>query len=136
MFFYLDFQFKTSSINTALLTDGDPLPAFPEANMLYLQQGKQRLLSHEVPGGKLLILGDPVFQKKENPFDGIVTEPGKVNEAILYQEVKGHYYWFYLSPTSPLLCGNSFGAIYPVYYSKEDGRIVVSSSSFTIAMLT
>lgn len=114
---------------------------YPQANTLYLRAGKQRLLSFEVPGGKLLLLGDPVFRKKEKLLEGIVPEPGKVNQENLYLEIKGHYYWFYLPAPSfadpnYLLIGNSFGAIYPVYYTIEKERIVACSSSFTAAEKT
>ena len=143
MFFYLDFNFKDSTITVATLPGEEPLPVFPEANTLYLLEGKQRLLSFEVPGGKLLLLGDPVFRKKEKLFESIIPEPGKVNQEVLFQEIKGHYYWFYIPIPNfqslipnPLLCGNSFGAIYPVYYTIEKERAVVCSSSFTLAEKT
>lgn len=121
-----------------VLADGAQLPAFPQADTLYLKEGKQRLLSFEAPGGELLFLGDPVFRKKENMTENIVPEAGKLSQEALFQEIKGHYYWFFL-PTDKnqqLLCGNSFGAIYPVYYAVEKERVVVSSSSFALVEKT
>lgn len=66
MFFYLDYKPRQhQSISVATLPGEEALPMFPAANTLYLRAGKQRLLSFEVPGGKLLLLGDPVFRKRK-----------------------------------------------------------------------
>jgi hypothetical protein len=143
MFFYLDFNFRSNgSVVASVLSAQEAMPNLPEANTLYIWQGKQRLLNFDVPGGRLFLLGDPVFSGKEKLAEHLVPAAGKVNQKHLYQEVKGHYYWFYLRTTNneqrttnneQLLCGNSFGAIYPVYYRIENKRVVVSSSSFELA---
>lgn len=138
MFFYLDFQFSSGAgMQVAQLADGENLPAFPESGMLHLNQGKQRLMTFDVPGGKFLLLGDPVFVFREKLFGQIVPEAGTIHQDALYREIKGHYYWFYLpqlpAPNMNFLCGSAFGAIYPVYFSRYSDRIVVSSSSFVLA---
>ena len=143
MFFYINYQpSKGASVQITQLANGENLPAFPEPCTLYLQQGKQRLLSFDVSGGKFLLLGDPGFVLRAELFGRIVPEAGIVKQEILYQEIKGHYYWFFLpdhtSRITPqrLLCGNSFGAIYPVYYSIDNNRMVAGSSAFTLAEQT
>ncbi len=136
MFFYLDFNFRSNGpVVASVLSAREAMPNLPEANTLYIWQGKQRLLTFEVPGGRLLLLGDPIFASKENPVERVVPVSGQVNQEVLFQEIKGHYYWLYLRTTNnqQLLCGNSFGAIYPVYYCIENKRVVVSSSSFELA---
>lgn len=142
MFFYLDFKpAENASVSVANLPGEEPLPLFPAANTLYLREGKQRLHSFDVAGGKFLLLGDPVFSSEEKAFEGIVPEAGKMNQEALFSEIKGHYCWFYIpNRQSPIanhfFCGNSFGATYPVYYAIEKERVVVSSSSFVVAEKT
>lgn len=139
MFFFLDFQpSKAATLQVRTLAEGERLPAFSEPGVLYVQQGKQRLLTFDVPGGKLFLLGDPVFSSNEKPFAGIFPATGEVRQDLLYQEIKGHYYWFFLPSANALkvMAGNSFGAIYPVYYALKNDRVVVSSTSFTIAEKT
>ena len=99
---------------------------------LYLQAGAQRLETLAVPGGKLLLLGDPVFENKKSLGRAIVPAAGKFEERVIYEEIKGHFYWFYIH-TDGLRSGTSFGAIFPVYYSWTDGHISISSSSFFLA---
>ncbi|HRI59224.1 MAG TPA: hypothetical protein PK228_05865 [Saprospiraceae bacterium] len=153
MFFYIDFRSSSApAIQVAQLANGEELPVCPDRNILYAQAGKQRLMVFDVPGGKFLLLGDPVFVLSASLFGRIVPEAGIVKQNVLYQEIKGHYYWFFLPESASanadvpaamqtrvapsLLCGNSFGAIYPVYYAVENDRIIVSSSSRFLAEKT
>lgn len=154
MFFFLQFRPSPgASLQVAQLAGAETLPAFPEPNTLYLRQGKQRLITCDVPGGKFMLLGDPVFLFREKLFEQIVPEAGIVKQEVLFQEIKGHYYWFYMAdrreadddlpparssrvPNPPFLSGTSFGSIYPVYYSFEKARVTVCSSSFTLAEKT
>ena len=143
MFFYLEYRLSQSpEIKTKQLANGEQLPAFPEAGTLYLRQGKQRLISFDVPGGKFMLLGDPVTTPGQQLSEQIVPVPGQIMQHVLYDEIKGHYYWFYLpdpvreNPNHQFLCGNSFGAIYPVYFTVEKERGFVSSASFLLAEKT
>ncbi len=139
MFFFLKFKPSPNGrIAFLSLPEGDTLPAFPAEAMLYLQAGKQRLATFGVPGGSFLLLGDPVFSPGDALLRRIVPEPGQIRQEVLYEEVKGHYYWFYLPDTAalPMAAGNSFGAIYPVYYYTGNGEVWISSSSFTLAEKT
>jgi hypothetical protein len=145
MYFYLNFKpTENAALSVAVLPGEESLPLFPAANTLYLREGKQRLRSFDVPGGKFLLLGDPVFSSKEKPLGRIVPEAGKINQEVLFQEIKGHYNWFYLPETNfpkidnfpKVLAGNSFGAVYPLYYAIEKERVVVGSSSLEVAEKT
>lgn len=139
MFFYLDIR-PSENIQTDImrLQEGAALPSIPEANALYIQVGKQKLLEFEVPAGKFLLLGDPIFQPEENLFERIVSTADNVHLDLLFNKIKGHYYWFYMSSSARghFKCGTSFGAIYPIYYHFEKHGTLVSSSAFTLARQT
>lgn len=132
MLFYLDYRFSSSpdAVGVRLFDAADHL--FSETNTLHVQKGAQRLETIDTPGGRLLILGDPVFRNRENLGARLHTMPGKLDEAILYDEVPGHYYWFLVQPGG-LCCGTSFGAIFPVYLHQKADRVVISSASFLLA---
>ena len=133
MFFYLDYIKKQGlASNPHALPNGEKLPDSTETGVLYLQKGKQQLSTHAVAGGQFLLLGDPVFARAGQDFRTIVPEPGVVRQDVLFREVKGHYYWFYLRENE-CRCGSSFGAIFPVYYHLTGERVTISSSSFALA---
>lgn len=141
MFFYLESHRLSTApeIQVTQLAAGEQLPGLPEASRLFLRQDKQHLISFGVPGGKFILLGDPVVAPGSKVSEKVVPAPGRINQELLYEEIKGHYYWFYVPAAAsaknnlPLLCGNSFGAIYPVYYCIDNDRIRISSSSFLLA---
>ncbi|MCB9356133.1 MAG: hypothetical protein H6575_16330 [Lewinellaceae bacterium] len=136
MFFYADVNISgTGGIRTSIITDVDTLPANPDQNTLYIQTGKQRLITLEVSGGKLLLLGDPVYAPGTLNGKTIVTEPGKIDLEALYNVAKGHYNWFYMTEDA-LLAGQSFGAVFPVYYRQDRERTVFCSDAFTLAERT
>lgn len=133
MFYYLEYHFfpGAGAPEVQVLDETTELSA-PALNVLYLRPGLQRLLTLDTPGGRLLLLGDPVFQPREGLAAALTTASGQVNESVLYEEIRGHYYWFLLYEGG--LChGASFGAIYPVYYSRCTGRAAICSSAFFLA---
>lgn len=133
MLFYLDYNATRDTVVRPVILSADGmLPGIPESGVLYLQQGKQNLLRFDVPGGQFLIMGDPVFQARENLFAAVVPEPGNIRLDVLFREIKGHYYWFYLGPKQCRF-GSSFGAVFPVYYHSAGDRMVAGSSSFALA---
>lgn len=133
MFFYIDIlHTQDKGVNLSALPLGEGFPASMTDGTLYVRQGKQRLLQFEVAGGQLLLLGDPVFSPSEQVFGAIIPAPGKVDQDVLFREIKGHYYWFYIRGKQ-LYCGSSFGAVFPVYYYRTGTRIAISSSSRILA---
>lgn len=140
MFFYLEYRNTDNrEVSVSLLSAGESLPDRPETAHLYVQTGKQRLITLDVAGGRFLLLGDPVTAPGHSLAGRIVPAAGKIDQEVLYEEIKGHYYWFYL-PTEArlprLFCGNSFGAIYPVYHAADATGVTVCSSSFLLAEKT
>lgn len=130
MFFYLENRFTNNPPGVNILPpEAKEFQALQE-HTLHLQAGKQRIESLQMPGGgRLLLLGDPVFQKRENPAESLCTPDGLLDLRALYAEIRGHYNWFYVQPGA-LSCGNSFGALFPVYYQIRNDRILLSSSVF------
>lgn len=132
MFFYLNYRHNAGSkIKIKQIIAEDQLST-PEDNILYLQKGVQRFESPDTLNGELIILGDPVFQRKSKLNRIAFLTPNELREDLLYEEIKGHYYWFFFHEGG-MLCGSSFGAIFPVYYHRQHDRTVVSSSSFFLA---
>jgi asparagine synthase (glutamine-hydrolysing) len=132
MFFFLKHPSSaTTQVSVTHLGDAE-LPAHPVPGTLYLRKGVQRLITLDLPGGKLLLLGDPVFGKNISLFKSIVPATGTFNEQAIYERIKGHFYWFCIH-SDGLSCGTSFGAIFPMYYSQGDRHISISSSSFFLA---
>ena len=132
MFFYLDYRFSADAPGVGIQLHDSAEQAFPGTNLLHVQTGFQRLESIDTPGGRLLLLGDPVFRAAGLSPEKISQSAGAVNEGALYKQIRGHYYWFLLHKGG-IGCGASFGAIFPVYYYREAGRIALSSSSFFLA---
>ncbi len=101
------------------------------ANVLYLQQGRQRLEHFSYDGREVLILGDPVY---DEPFSlrRIFSRSGQVQYDQVLQLIKGHYYLFVVQGTD-LRVWTSYCGIYPLYYYREHGRVVLCSSSHFIA---
>ena len=134
MFFYLDYSHTQ---NAGALPRKQLAPGAtdcPDANVLYLQEGAQRLVSVPTPDGELLLLGDPVVEPGTN-LGKELCPGGKLDENALYQAVRGHYYWFLMEPDG-LSCGSSFCAIFPIYYARQNERIQICSASFFLAKKT
>jgi hypothetical protein len=140
MFFYLEYRpADRREVRVSLLSGEEALPETPETARLYVRPGKQRLITLDVAGGKFLLLGDPVIAAGNSLSGRIVPAAGKIDQEVLYEEVKGHYYWFYLPSEAHLprlFCGNSFGAIYPLYHAADGTCVSVCSSSFLLAEKT
>ena len=135
MFFHLEYRFSGAAGPVGVqVLDQPALPVYT-ANTLYVHPGRQRLETVGTPGGQLLLLGDPVFRPGETPGAEICPLPGKIAEAVLFEQVRGHYYWFLIHPQG-ICCGTSFGAIFPVYYHTVSDGILLSSSSFSLAEKT
>lgn len=132
MFFYLDYRYPADTARVGVHVHAPTERGFAGANLLHLQPGAQRLESVDTPGGRLLLLGDPVYTPGALAPEKISRAAGKIDETALYQQIRGHYTWFLLH-TGGLCCGGSFGAIFPVYYFQDAGRVVLSSSSFFLA---
>ena len=140
MFFYLEYRpADNRDIRVGLLAGAENLPETPETAQLYIRPGKQRLITLDVAGGKFLLLGDPVIAPGNNVAGRIVSATGKIDLEVLYEDIKGHYYWFYLpseARSTRLFCGNSFGAIYPVYHASDGTNVLICSASFLLAEKT
>ncbi len=135
MFFYLDYSRAPQSGKIEPMRISAATEAGGQPDILYLQEGCQRLVSVALPGGaELLLLGDPVFPPQAD-LGAAVCPNGKLDIGQLYETVRGHYYWFLLEPGS-LRCGSAFGAVFPLYYAGQNGRIFLSSSSFFLAIKT
>lgn len=94
---------------------------------LDMQEGVQSLISLELGrAGRLHLLGDPIGA------EGFSVKGGEVDLALLFEKVRGHYYWIHQQEREVRL-GSSFGAVYPVYYHSAEGQVNVSSSSFFLA---
>ena len=132
MFFYLDYRFSTDSATVGVNLFDTGTPSFAQTNCLYLQAGCQRLEKLDTPGGKLLLLGDPVFRNRPSLGKEISPAPGEILETLLYETIRGHYYWFLIHPEG-ICCGASFGGIFPVYYHIGQDRAVLCSASFFLA---
>lgn len=131
MFFYLDYTRTTKARAATWKELATGAADCPEANVLYLQKGAQRLVSVPTPAGDLLLLGDPVCQPGPQLGEAVCRE-GILDENALFQTIRGHYYWFLIQPQG-LLCGSSFGAIFPIYYALQNERVQLSSASFYLA---
>lgn len=133
MVFYLEIESVFGPDLKVILDEGNGLPATTRPNTLYLSKGRQRMVSFECgPDKRVILLGDPVFTAQESLFCELVSEDGRMDEGRLYENIKGHYYWF-LHHKNGLRCGSSFGAIYPIYYYEGIERSAISSSSFYLA---
>ena len=132
MFFFLDYRFNTGAGAVSIQPFETGAPALSQTNTLYLRNGFQRLESLETPAGVLLLLGDPVWSGKAGVGHQLIAANGQVDETKLYEEIRGHYYWFLVHPGG-IRCGASFGAIYPVYYHRSTDRVLLSSSAAYLA---
>ncbi len=134
MFFYLDIENTwDTKVVEVILDEGDRQPDFTRPNVLYLNKGVQRLASFECGADmRLILLGDPIFAGQESLLCSFVSKDAQLDEYRLYENIKGHYYWFLLY-RGGLRCGASFGAVYPVYFQAEKDRVTLSSSSFYLA---
>lgn len=135
MFFYLKYRLAPDAGPLAVeLLDAADQPC-AAGNTLYVHTGHQRMVTAELPGGRLLLLGDPIHPDWKSLGATIPVRDGAPDETALYEQVRGHYYWFFLH-TGGICCGNSFGAIYPVYYHIGAQYCSVSSASFALAAKT
>ncbi len=136
MFFFLNYRPDTvTNIKVRSLMEGENVVPLDE-NTLYLRKDKQRIESLELLNGKLIVMGDPVFQRGER-INGIAfLAPAELREDLIYEEIKGHYYWFFFH-SSGMQCGSSFGSIFPIYYYQgSEMQMMISSSSFYLAKKT
>jgi hypothetical protein len=94
---------------------------------LDMREGVQSVVSLDLgQAGRLHLLGDPIG------VEGFAVKGGEVDLTLLFEQVRGHYYWIHHQEREIRL-GSSFGAIYPVYYHSAGERAQVSSSSFFLA---
>ncbi|MBK6931687.1 MAG: hypothetical protein IPH12_12810 [Saprospirales bacterium] len=137
MFFFLPYKNSGNAGPTGLcLLDSADQPC-TAWNTLHIYPGRQRLESFDTPAGRLFLLGDPVWEDRNTLVQRIWAsgKTGPLDESHLYEHARGHYYWFLLQANG-IQIGNSFGAIFPVYYHTGDGAVLVSSSSFYLAEQT
>lgn len=133
MFFYLEHRFQGSPSGVQIMPADAGAPCEVQEQTLYLQAGVQGLESWQLPGGgRLLLLGDPVFEEKGRAIPGLCDSTGQINLKSLYTHVRGHYNWFYLHDGA-FSCGNSFGALFPLYYQIRPDRVLIGSSPFFLA---
>ncbi|GJM31916.1 MAG: hypothetical protein DHS20C18_09170 [Saprospiraceae bacterium] len=132
MFFYLDYRFKGTTLSSPKVVEKIPEPSELHEQHLFIQCGPQRLVSWEFAGDKLLILGDPIFNANKTIPASILQSSGSLDESLLYERIKGHYYWFFFQDQE-VRCGTSFGGIFPIYYEKNDHGIKICSSAFYLA---
>ncbi|TNE59469.1 MAG: hypothetical protein EP344_08525 [Bacteroidetes bacterium] len=135
MFFFLDYTRAPQSGTVSLQQLKDNTPVGNAANTLYVRTGRQRLVTiPAIDGSVLHLLGDPVFL--EDPTLGSRLFRGReLDQDQLYKTIRGHYYWFWIQADG-IITGNSFGAIFPVYYQVLPERTLVSSASFFLAEKT
>lgn len=135
MFFYLKYRFG-NGIGFQVIKNGHAVPTEnPLPDSLYLDAGRQQLFDFRLKTGRLILLGDPVWEGEAFPLGILFSKKGTLDQEKLYEEIRGHYYWFHLRE-GRLNCGASFGAILPVYYRMERGQCTVCSSSFYLAEKT
>lgn len=134
MFFYLNHRSSPDApaIQVRVL-ESATLPN-PEPQTLSIFPGVQSLETLGLSdGSRLILLGDPVFGDRERAAGRVTNwHDGELNLTALFNEVRGHYYWFLLK-TNTVRCGSSFGALYPIYYQNKDNCTRLSSASFFLA---
>ncbi|MFN7116805.1 MAG: asparagine synthase-related protein [Saprospiraceae bacterium] len=133
MFFYLNHSFTSPEPLTICFLGEKESDISLTTNTLYIKIGVQRIESLELQQGKLILLGDPIFNNRETLKN--VISHGKLQENKLYEAVRGHYYWFFIRPEA-VECGSAFGAIYPIYYHRGPAGVALSSSAFYLAEQT
>lgn len=134
MFAYLHYCFQPDAppVQVEVLNKVPLKQARPQT--LYLYAGAQSIEVLDLPdGSRLYLLGDPIFGDRQRAA-GRVTDwhSGTLSLRALYNEVRGHYYWFLLKE-GLLRCGTSFGGIYPLYWQKDGKQVYVCTSSFYLA---
>jgi asparagine synthase (glutamine-hydrolysing) len=131
MFFHLhNAPPSHSRAGLRVIENDEPILLAP--NVLYLMPGRQKLFTWDVPAGQLVLMGDPIFPASGIQPARLVPEDGRMDETTLYEEVRGHYYWF-LFHKKGMNIGTSFGAVFPVYYHCGASDCQISSSSFFLA---
>ncbi|MCB9284862.1 MAG: hypothetical protein H6563_12365 [Lewinellaceae bacterium] len=132
MFFYLDYRLgrRPATPEIRLLTPDMPTAEQPQT--LQVRTGAQRLENLDTPHGQLVLLGDPIIGNPKGLAEKLNPSPGVLDEAVLLEAVRGHYYWFFFTSEN-LLCGSAFGAIFPVYYRQTDSGIQLCSSAAFLA---
>ncbi|MBK7410539.1 MAG: hypothetical protein IPJ40_22245 [Saprospirales bacterium] len=88
-----------------------------------------------MPGGQLVLLGDPIVGNRDGLAERLCPTPGQLEEAVLYEEIRGHYYWFLFGRES-FLCGSAFGALFPVYFQHTSGSVFLCSVASFLASRT
>ncbi len=103
-----------------------------QPNQLYIEQGKQFLFQEKIGQGRMILLGDPVFPKEDLNWSSLITADQKPDQSSLFQQIRGHYYYFYLSPQA-VYVGSSLSGIFPVCYHAEGTKVSVASKASAIA---
>ncbi len=132
MFLFGDISLPQAGMaDIRVLKKGDPVSSLTNGT-LYLQAGKQQLRRFSLANGSLCLLGDPILEWSLKLASRLQPEGKGFQETVLYEEVPGHYLWVFRNEDS-LRIGSSFGAIYPLYWSRHGNRIAFSSSSYFLA---
>lgn len=131
MFFHLNAQLH-SSAPLQILEGTDVSLALKAKHSLLLQRGAQYCHRKALRGGELILLGDPVFPKEGLHWDQLIDRDNKPDQDKLFLQVRGHYYYFYLTDFA-FYCGSSLSAIFPIYYCEHAGTLLISSSASTLA---
>lgn len=132
MYFFLTLDLDSiQDIGLTLIEEEQDWKAIQQ-NQLYIEQGKQFLFQEKVGQGRMILLGDPVFPKEDLNWENLVTADQKPDQNRLFQQVRGHYYYFYLTQEA-VYFGSSLSGIYPVCYHAEGNQVWVSSKASAIA---
>lgn len=101
-------------------------------NQLCIRKGKQFLFQEELKQGRIILLGDPVFPKEELNWESLLTSTNTPDQKRLFQQIRGHYYYFYLTRETVYI-GSSLSGIYPVCYHTEGKKVWIASKASAIA---
>lgn len=75
-----------------------------------------------------ILWGDPIIERDLNYTLNTLDKPEKI-----INEICGHYYYFIFNKnTKEIWFGNSIFSILPIYYFKDDNRIILASSPLLI----
>ncbi len=132
MFFFLDYCPNSAQQLTSKIVEEIPDVRSVKSQVLYLNTGAQQLQTWTFAGDQFILLGDPVFKSDQAVPSTIIRSDGGLNEALLYEHIKGHYYWFLLQDQE-IRCGSSFGAIFPIYFVQRSDKIKLCSSAHFLA---
>lgn len=101
-------------------------------NQLYIESGKQFLFRKKLRQGQMILLGDPVFPKEDLNWESLITPHNAPDQETLFVQIRGHYYYFYLTEKA-IYFGSSLSGIYPVYYHTDGAKVWIASKASAIA---